>query len=61
MKTLIKMFIWKHIGAFGTLEADKAYAWVMKAPIYKRLIRLWCIKHQIRMNYQSLSEWLAKK
>lgn len=60
MRTLIKMFIWKHIGAFGIPEADKAYAWLMKVPIYKRLIRLWCIKHQMRNDYQSLSEWLAK-
>lgn len=60
MRKIIKMLVWKHIGAFGANEAESAYKWVMKAPIHKRLIRIWCIKYCTYRNYQDLLDWLTK-
>lgn len=60
MKTLTRMFIWKYMGTSCINEAEIAYKWVMEAPIHKRLIRLWCIKHRAYKSYETLLGWVTK-
>lgn len=60
MKTIIKMFVWKYIGAYGNQKHECTYQWVMQAPIYKIPLRLWCVKHHINLQFEQLYDWLTK-
>lgn len=59
MKRLIKMLIWKYTGIHSMGDAEHAHNWYRQAPIYKRPIRLWCVKHCAGRNYQELLDWLT--
>lgn len=58
MKSSIKKKIWMNMCGRGLEDVQKAYEWVMEAPIHKRRRRLWCVKHQTFGNYKELLEWL---
>jgi hypothetical protein len=60
MGQLVRMLVWKYTGTRSMADAEHAYKWYRQAPVYKRPIRLWCIKHCGERNYQELLDWLTE-
>lgn len=58
---IYRMLVWKHIGAYGQRQAEEAYQWLMQAPVWKRPLRLWCIKHRCASYYKDVYSWISNE
>ena len=59
LRIAIKKKIWKAFGT-STAEAEKAYKWVIDAPVKEWRTRLWCVLNRYGRSYQDVYEWLIE-
>lgn len=58
---IYKMLVWKYTGTCGLSHVEEAYQWLMQAPVWKRPLRLWCIKHRYASYYKDVYSWISNE